>query len=207
MTTLLLLTTVALAGDPNTPHPQKLLPPIASKPAALKLTASEQATVEKDEPIVRSQKHDEGGSGQAVQYVRAPADIVWDVILDYPKYPSRVKNVVSATVYERSGTTLYVDMQSSIMGFNTAIYSKNAVHRDAGWMAWSLDYRRTSDVKDLTGYWRVEQIQDDPPLTRVDHATNLAITGVPGFVVNHLTKQSLVDGTAWVKASAEQLAR
>jgi len=74
-------------------------------------------------------------------------------------------------------------------------------------MAWTLDYRRTSDVKDLTGYWRVEQIRDNPPLTRVDHATNLAISGVPGFVVNYLTEQSLVDGTAWVKASAEKLAR
>lgn len=207
MTALALLATVALAGDPDTPHPQKLLPPITRKPAALALTPAEQAAVEKDEPIVRSQKHDGGGSGQAVQYVNAPANVVWDVILDYPKYPARVKNVVSATVYERAGTTVYVDMQSSVMGFKTAIYSKNAVHRDAGWMAWSLDYRRTSDVKDLTGYWRVEQLRDDPPLTRVDHATNLAITGVPGFVVSYLTKQSLVDGTAWVKANAEALSR
>lgn len=199
----ILFTAAALAGDPTTAHPQKLLPPITRKPAALQLTASERDMVNKDEPIVRSQKHDGGGSGQAVQYINAPAEVVWDVILDYDKYPARVKNVVSATVYERSGTRVYVDMRSSIMGFKTAIYSDNAVHRGEGWMAWSLDYRRTSDVKDLTGYWRVEQLRVDPPLTRVDHATNLAITGVPGFVVSYLTKQSLVDGTAWVKAAAE----
>jgi ribosome-associated toxin RatA of RatAB toxin-antitoxin module len=200
---LVLFTAAALAGDPATPHPEQLLPAITSKPAALALTATERKTVESDEPIVRSQKHDGGGSGQAVQYVNASADAVWDVILDYPKYPARVKNVNSAVVYERAGSTVYVDMQSSVMGFKTAIYSHNAVHRDQGWMAWSLDYRRTSDVKDLTGYWRVEQLRADPPLTRVDHATNLAITGVPGFVVSYLTKQSLVDGTAWVKQAAE----
>lgn len=199
-----LVSAVALAGDPATPHPQRLLPPITSAPAPLALTPAELRAVEGNEPIVRSQKHEGGGAGQAVQYVNAPASAVWDVILDYDRYPSRVKNVVSCSVYERSGSTLLVDMQSSIMGFKTVIYSRNDVHRDAGWMAWSLDYRRTSDVKDLTGYWRVEQIRADPPLTRVDHASNLAISGVPGFVVSYLTRQSLVDGTAWVKEAAER---
>jgi len=207
MSVLVLFSAAALAADPGAPHPQKLLPPITTKPVALSLTSAETARVEADKPVVRSRKHDGGGSGEAVQYIHAPASVVWDVILDYPRYPERVDSVVSAKVYERSGTTLYVDMQSSIMGFKNVIYSENAVHRDQGWMAWTLDYRRTSDVKDLTGYWRVEQIRDNPPLTRVDHATNLAISGVPGFVVNYLTEQSLVDGTAWVKASAEKLAR
>ncbi len=118
-----------------------------------------------------------------------------------------MKNVVSCEVYEKQGDHWFVDMQSSIVGFKTVIYSDNAIHRDQGWMAWSLDYRRTSDVKDLVGYWRVEQLQDDPPLTRLDHATEIAMTGVPGFVVKYLTHQSLVDGTAWVKANAEALAR
>ena len=207
MTALVLFAAAALAADPGTPHPHRLLKPIRTKPVALTLTAAERARVEADEPIVRSRKNDGGGSGEAVQYIHAPASVVWDVILDYPRYPERVDNVVSAKVYEKSGTTLYVDMKSSIVGFKNVIYSKNEIHRDQGWMAWTLDYRRTSDVKDLTGYWRVEQIRDNPPLTRVDHATNLAISGVTGFVVKYLTEQSHVDGTAWVKASAEKLAR
>ena len=207
MTVVALLATVAFAGDPSKPHPHRLLPAITKKPAALKLTTSEKATVERNEPIVRSQRNDAGGSGQAVQYINAPAGVVWDVILDYPKYPSRVDNVVSCQVYRRQGNRLFVDMKSSIMGFKTVIYSNNDLHREDGWMAWSLDYGRTSDVKDLTGYWRVEQIRDSPPLTRVDHASNLAMTGVPGFVVSYLTKQSLIDGTAWVKETSEKLAR
>ena len=207
MTVVALLATVAFAGDPSTPHPHRLLPAITKKPAALKLTASEKATVERNEPIVRSQRNDDGGSGQAVQYINAPADVVWNVILDYPKYPARVDSVVSCQVYRRQGDRLFVDMKSSIMGFKTVIYSNNDLHREDGWMAWTLDYGRTSDVKDLTGYWRVEQIRDSPPLTRVDHASNLAMTGVPGFVVSYLTKQSLIDGTAWVKETSEKLAR
>lgn len=205
--TLSLLLPVALAASPTEPHPQKLLSPIGSKPAAVPLSAEDEATLSAGEPVVKSSRHSGGGTGKAVQYVHAPANVVWDVILDYGKYPARVKNVVGCTVYEKQGDVWYVDMQSSIVGFKTVIYSKNDIHRDQGWMAWSLDYRRTSDVKDLVGYWRVEQVQDDPPLTRLDHATEIAMTGVPGFVVKYLTHQSLVDGTAWVKANAEALAR
>jgi ribosome-associated toxin RatA of RatAB toxin-antitoxin module len=202
-----LLAAAALAASPTEPHPQRVLAPITSKPAAMALTAADEALLAQEQPVVRSSRHDAGGKGQAVQYVHAPANIVWDVILDYPRYPARVKNVVSCEVYEKQGDHWFLDMQSSIVGFKTVIYSDNAIHRDQGWMAWSLDYRRTSDVKDLVGYWRVEQLQDDPPLTRLDHATEIAMTGVPGFVVKYLTHQSLVDGTAWVKANAEALAR
>ena len=203
----LVLCAAALAASPTQPHPQQLLTPVSSKPAALRLTAADKATLAEGDPVVRSQRHDNGGTGQAVQYVNAPASTVWDVILDYGKYAERVGTVVSASVYKREGSVLYVDMKSSIVGFKTVIYSRNDVHRDEGWMAWGLDYSRTSDVKDLTGYWRVEQISDNPPVTRLDHATDLAISGVPGFVVKYLTKQSLVDGTAWVKKHAEALAR
>lgn len=199
----LVLDSPALAADPESPHPHQLISPVVSKPAALDLNTDEQAIVDGGGVVVRSQRTKLGGEGQAVQLVNAPPSAVWDAILGYPLYPERVSTVVSATVYERDGDTFYVDMKSSIMGYETVLYSRNALHRDEGWMAWSLDYRRTSDVKDIAGYWRVEQIQDSPPLTRLEHSTVLAISGVPGFVVKHLTRQSLADGVAWVKKAAE----
>ena len=51
------------------------------------------------------------------------------------------------------------------------VYTHNRVRKEEGYMFWTLDYRRRSDADDLLGYWRVEQIQEDPPLTRVDHST------------------------------------
>ena len=57
----------------------------------------------------------------------------------------------------------------------------------------------------MIGYWRVEQIEAEPPMTRLDYATEIVVSGVPDFIVNHLTESSLVDGTAWVKREAEKL--
>jgi len=203
---LLMPFAVALAADPNTPHPHKLVSPVDRVPPALSLNADEQARLAKGEVISRSQRTDQGGSGQAVQLVNATASSVWKVVLDYGKYPERVDSVVSAKVYEQQGEVFFVDMKSSIVGFTTVLYSRNTVTHESptlGWLAWSLDYRRTSDVKDIAGYWRVEQLQASPPLTRIEQGTELAISNVPGFVVSYLTKQSLVDGLAWVKAAAE----
>jgi ribosome-associated toxin RatA of RatAB toxin-antitoxin module len=199
----LLVAGLALAADPNTPHPHRLVPPITQKPSAWSLDGSQQAQLNRGEVVVASKRNDHGGTGRAVQVVNATPDAIWDVILDYGKYPSRVSSVVSATVYERSGSTFYVDMKSRIVGFSTVVYSKNNLYRADGWMTWSLDRRRTSDVQDLAGYWLVETISTDPPRTRVQQGTELAISNVPGFVLNYLTEQSLVDGLAWVKAAAE----
>ncbi len=207
MSALLLAATVsgvALAGDPATPHAhQGHLKPFV-RPAALSLNAADEATLADDEPVVRSTKSESGGTGTAVQYVKASADTVWEVILGYQHYPQRVKNVVKAEVYQRDGSEVFfVDMISKNWGVSTTIYSRNVIKRSEGWMAWTLDYSRTSDIDDLAGYWRVEQLQATPPLTRLDHGSAIELSGVPGFVVSYLTKQGLVDGTAWVKEHAE----
>lgn len=206
MTALLLTLGLAFAADPNTPHPHNLVKPITSKPAAWKLTGAQQAQLEKGEVVKSSTRTKVGGTGRAAQLIHASPDAIWDVILDYSKYPARVESVVSATVYEGAGTNLfYVDMKSKIVGFETIIYSKNILKKNEGWMAWSLDRRRTSDVKDMAGYWRLEVVSTDPPRTRVEQGTELAISSfVPGMVTSYLTEQSLVDGLAWVKAAAER---
>ena len=206
MTALLLTLGLAFAADPNTPHPHNLVAPITSKPAALKLSAAQQAQLESGEVVKSSTRTDVGGTGKAAQLIHASPEDIWAVILDYDKYPARVNSVVSATVYEgKGGKLFYVDMKSTIAGFDTVIYSKNILRKDEGWMAWSLDRRRTSDVKDLAGYWRLEVVSTDPPRTRVEQGTELAISRfVPGIVTSYLTEQSLVDGLAWVKTAAEK---
>ncbi len=203
MSVALLWVGLAAAADPAAPHPHRILSPITQAPAPWALDADQQARLARGEVVVASERSATGGSGRAVQVLNASADAVWDAILDYDRYPERVDSVVSATVYERSGTTFCVDMQSRILGITTVIYSRNALHRDEGWMAWGLDRRRTSDVQDMVGYWRVETLSTDPPRTRVEQQTVLAVSHVPGFVLRHLTEQSLADGLAWVKAAVE----
>lgn len=193
----------ARAADPTTPHPHTLVHAVRQAPAALVLSAEEQDQLAAGRVVVRSHRSELGGRGEAVQLVAAPPETIWAAILDYPRYPERVGSVESAVVYERQGDVFFVDMKSSVVGVETVIYSRNELHRDEGWMAWGLDRRRTSDVKDIAGYWRVEAVSADPPLSRLEHATELAISGVPGFVVKYLTGKALVDGVAWVKTAAE----
>ena len=142
----------------------------------------------------------------AVQYIKAPPHVIWSTILDYSQYKNRVKNVKSCAVYKRSGDDIYVDMQSSVFGFGFGLYTRNTVRKDQGYMAWTLDYDRKSDVEDMVGYWRVEPIQASPPITKLEYSTQIKMRGVPGFIVNYLTKDSLREGTAWVKKHSEKAA-
>jgi len=71
-------------------------------------------------------------------------------------------------------------------------------------MSWELDRGRTSDVIDLIGYWRIEEVSQNPIVTRVEYATEMVVGRFPDFIVNFLTRDSLTNGTEWVKERAEE---
>jgi ribosome-associated toxin RatA of RatAB toxin-antitoxin module len=181
-----------------------ILPPITSAPSAVNLTGAERAKLEAGKHIERHSKSEHGGSGIAVQYVNATPEAIWATILSYHRYKSWVKNVVGCSLYKREGNVLYVDMETSILGFKSRVFTKNTVQKEQGYMAWTLDYDRKSDVNDLVGYWRVQPVENKPGVTRLEHSNSISIRGVPGFLVNYMTKDALSEGTAWVKREAEK---
>lgn len=196
---------LAFSFDPNVPHShQGIIPPIQSAPDAVILSASDIESLIQGEVLLRTNQGKDSGRAVAVQYIEADINRVWDVILDYSQYPSRVSNVKSCEVYKRSGETRYVGMVSSIMGFSVGVYTVNTIQRSQGYMAWTLDYSRTSDVHDMIGYWRLEKIQDSPPITKLEYATEIQMKGVPSFVASYLSQGALKEGTQWVKKYAEQ---
>ncbi len=198
----------AHAGDPDTPHHhQGYFPAISADPGPIKLNADEKAQLASGKLVQQQIQDEDSGWGSAAMLVNAPPGTIWDTILDYDRYVDRVKNVESCTVYKRDGTTLWVDMHSELLGREFHVYTVNDVNRDQGWMSWTLDYSRTSDVYDLVGHWRVEEISADPPVSRLDYSTRIKIRGVPGFILNGLAKSALEDGTAWVKKHSEAAAR
>lgn len=204
---LLTLLPLALASDPDRPHPHRgLIAPITSAPAAVALSPEEEARLQAGEAVLRQRQGDSGGAGVAVQLIEAPAAVVWDTILRYDKYDDWVKNVTSATIYRSEGEVFHLDMQLSILGFKSGMYTVNTVRRDQGYMSWTLDYDRRSDVDDNVGYWRVEQLREEPPLTRLEYSAEMRMSGVPEFIVSYLTRDSLPEGTGWVKQRAEEAA-
>ncbi len=193
------------AASADKPHGHTgIITPISSAPDAVRLTEEERQILASGKHVERHTKNETGGSGVAIQYIKAsPADI-WATILSYHRYKSWVKNVVHCAVYKKEGNDLYVDMQTSILGLKSQIFTKNTVRKDLGYMAWTLDYDRKSDVNDLVGYWRVEPVAELPGMTKLEHSNTVMIKGVPGFLVNYMTRDALSEGTSWVKREAEK---
>ncbi len=204
---LLLLPTLAFAGSHH-PHPHRgVFPAITSDPGPVALTDDEEARVREGRLVQKMKRGEDSGWGSAVQLVNAPPAVIWDTILSYDRYVDWVDNVKSCSVYRREGDTVWVDMTSGVPGFSFDVYTRNVVKREEGWMAWTLDYDRTSDVYDMIGHWRVTEVSANPPVSRLDYSTRMKVRGVPNFVVGSLTRSSLESGTAWVKKQAEATSR
>jgi ribosome-associated toxin RatA of RatAB toxin-antitoxin module len=195
----------ALAADLFEPHPYPAeLKPYEGAPELLKMTPDEQALLKEGNAVLRQSETNESGSGVAVQFIAAPASLIWDTILRYDQYKDWVKNVDECKVYRSVGNQLFVAMDLSFWWINSKLYTVNTLNKTKGYMSWELDRGRTSDVIDLVGYWRIEEVSTSPSLTRVEYATEMVVGRFPDFIVNFLTRDSLTNGTEWVKERAEE---
>ena len=83
-------------------------------------------------------------------------------------------------------------------------FIEHSFHKSEGYMTWTQDYTRESDLDDSTGYWLVYPSPDTPGATRVEYTVDMRLKGwVPGFVENMLAKKGLTMATSWVKKKAE----
>ena len=195
----------AQASTLFTPHPHpEQLKPYQGAPELLKLTPDEEALLKEGSAVSRQSETNESGSGVAVQYIAAPSSLIWDTILRYDKYKDWVKNVDECKVYRSVGNQLFVAMDLSFWWINSKLYTVNTLEKTQGYMSWELDRGRTSDVIDLIGYWRIEEVSQNPIVTRVEYATEMVVGRFPDFIVNFLTRDSLTNGTEWVKERAEE---
>ena len=204
---ILFTCSVLWAYDPNTPHPHRgKIKPMERAPEAVVLSKEQKKLLEADHPVFLRVKEQgsQRGRGVAVQYIHASTNDVWDTILNYPKYTDWVENVTVCSVYKKEKNIWYTELISEVMYISFGVYTQNHIFRDQGYMYWILDYDRLSDADDLFGYWRVEELQSDPPLTRVDHSTEVVLGGVPDFILEYLSEDALVNGTKWVKREAER---
>ena len=195
----------ALAADLFEPHPHPAqLKPYEGAPELLKLTPDEDTQLKEGNAVLRQSEDNESGSGVAVQLIAAPPSLIWETILRYDQYKDWVKNVDDCKVYRNVGDQIFVAMDLSFWWIHSKLYTINTLNKPKGYMSWELDRGRTSDVIDLVGYWRIEEISKSPALTRVEYATEMVVGRFPDFIVNFLTRDSLTNGTEWVKERAEE---
>lgn len=86
----------------NVPHGhQGKLRPITPGPFAIKLTASQEATLKAGDPVIIKQSTPESSSGGSIciQDVEAPVSAVWHQILDLDNYNTKAPKVVQSNNY------------------------------------------------------------------------------------------------------------
>jgi hypothetical protein len=119
-------------------------------------------------------------------------------------YPTWVDGVARCAVYKKEGSSIYTDFGLSVMGIGVDYFIKHTYRPSEGYLTWTLDYTRLSDLDDSVGYWRLTPVTADPPVTRLEYAVDIRFKGwVPGFVQSHISSKGLTTAVAWVKKQSE----
>ncbi len=181
----LTLCTSAIAADPALPHPhQGVLAPFAQPPELPVLMDDDLARLAEGKSVKKQDKTgDGGGRGTAIQDISADPATVWATILQFEHYPEWVDNVIECETYANSGDAIDARFKIGAMLVKVEYYIHHVVDTDAGWMTWTLDYTRESDLDDSVGYWRTVARDDQPGTTRLYYSVDVRLRGwVPGWV-------------------------
>lgn len=199
---------VALADEAE-PHPHKgVLKPYPSTYTPVPLSAGEQAKLKSGKPVFKKTEGKTGGRGVAVFLVNASPDVVWRTIGSFEKYPGWVDAVDKTKVYSRKGKNVDVYFEISSMGVGIEYYIRHVLQNDKRYMTWTLDYAHKSELDDSVGFWKVDEIEGKPNMSKVTYSVDIKVTGwVPGFIRKLLVEKGLKEATSWVKKQSEKAAK
>ncbi len=196
--------------DRNVPHDhQGIIAPYEGRPPAKELSAGQRAQLDRGEAVmVQTQEGGAGGRGMAIQDVAATPETVWSRITCYDRYPKWVNLVSECGNYEESGDHIKTRFVLKGLGIRIEYYIDHVYRPDEGFMTWTLDYTRRSDLDDSVGYWFVEAHPSREGWTRLYYSVDVRMKGrVPKFVQDLITRKGLAEATGWVKRESEAKAR
>ncbi len=193
----------ARAADPNQPHNnQGLVTPYHGAPPSVTLSADDEAKLASGQQVQKQVQVGSGGHAVAFMNINAPVSKVWSKITSFTSYPQWVDNVTKCQPYKTDGSLIYVDFGLSVMGIGVEYYIRHDYQPAQGYMTWTLDYSRLSDLDDSVGYWRVTALS--PTVTRVEYSVDIRFKGwIPGFVQEMISTKGLTTATTWVKKQSE----
>lgn len=205
MSALVFLVLTALAADPSAPHPHSgVVTAYRGAPPPVALSAEDLATLATGKVILKQQQVASGGRGVAMMDIAATPAKIWSKITDYARYPKMVDHVAECGNYRVSGEHIYTRFVLSVMGSSVEYFIDHTARPDQGYLTWTLDYSRKSDLDDSVGYWRVTPQSTSPVRTRLEYSVDIRFTGyVPGFVADMISRKGLTDATSWVKRESE----
>jgi ribosome-associated toxin RatA of RatAB toxin-antitoxin module len=196
----------ALAADADAPHPHRgRIPAVGVPPTGLSLTTTEREALARGEAIRKTLRGKSGGRGVAIVDVAAPPEVVWACLRDFSRYPQMVPNVKAAEVYSRAGDHVWTRFVLGGGGVSIEYFVDHVFRPQDGYMTWTLDYDRKSDLDDSVGFWRVYPHPEKPGHARIFYSIDIRVGWwVPGFVEDMLAKDGLTRSTEWVKVEAER---
>jgi Polyketide cyclase / dehydrase and lipid transport len=200
-----IVATLAFAANPSAPHEhQGVLSAYRGAPPALSLSSSELSTLDGGGVVLKQVKSETGGRGVAVMNIRATPATIWSKITNTAMYPRWVEHVSACANYRAEGSNFYTRFVLDVWGASVEYYIKHTYRPDQGYLTWTLDYSRNSDLDDSVGFWRVTPVTTDPPVTRLEYSADIRLKGwVPGVLQDMIAKKGLTDATSWVKKQAE----
>ena len=202
---LFMLSMNSYAADPDKPHPHQGKATVFTNPQKTSLTADEVTLIQSGKPILKQVRQGNGGRGIAIMDLNASQDVIWNVITDYANYPSHIPDLKSTKNYSVSDSNIYTHFILSSMMMTVEYYVKHNLNKEKGYVTWTLDYTRLSDLDDSTGYWYMYPSPDNPGKTRVEYTIDVRISGwVPKVIQTTLADRGLKDATKWVKKAVEK---
>lgn len=203
---VLLVNLSAQAADPLKPHPhQGIVTPFEGSPPRVTLSEEEEARLGQGEAVLTTLEEKSGGRGTAVRDVKAPPEVVWDRIGAFDQYPDMVPRMTESEVYYRNGNDLRVRMVIRVMGLRYEYFIRHDYQPENGFVTWTLDYDKLSDLDESVGYWAVLPHPSEPGQSRVFYSIDMKTRGwMPGFVRRMVARQGLEEATGWVKTESEK---
>lgn len=205
---LFFLVAVLINAEPH-PHSGKVTPFVAGDPG-VRLSSDALRTLASGKPYKTQIQSGSTGRGLVVQDVHAPSSVVWDRILDFNHYNKMVPKTVESKTYRKEvgkngQQRIWVRMKVGFPVLKLQFFVNHLYEPSKNSLIWTLDYSTKSDLDDSCGFWYVIPHPDDPShWSRVYYSVEVAMfSWVPQFVVDFMSKQALVDATAWVKKFSE----
>ena len=205
------------ATSPSHPHQGKLRP-YAGEPPHIVLSAEETKTLAGGKPVYKQFDRGElpdgtkSGGAAAVFKVRAPKEVVWQVLSAFPFYPRWIGPLTKANIYQKTtdpnktSRDIFVEMRLQKWPVDKTYFVKhNYPAGERNWGTWTLDYSRASEIDDLVGFWRVDPDSGNPNYSVVSYSVDIMMKeGYLDWFRSMIIDSSLSDATQWVKREAEK---
>lgn len=177
------------------------------EPPRIPLTAADMQNLAQFKPVYPPiVDQGNGGGGQAVFRVKAPANVVWAVISDFPNYTRYNPDLSEASYYRpKMGDNMFVKFIAGPFIYRVTWHVKhNYPMGRLGWGTWELDKSENNDLTECIGFWRVDPVPGTNH-SDVSYSVNLEGSGVIlNWLRPMLIKTGVQKATQWVKDEAQR---